>query len=381
MSIIPFNKPTFLGPEASYIQDAIQSSHISGNGPYTKKCHDFFRSYFKIEHCLLTPSGTAALEMCALLADIQFNDEVILPSFTFSSTANAFVLRGARLRFVDSRADHPNMDCSLIEELITEKTKAICAVHYGGTPCDLETLSQICEKYKLCLIEDAAHAINSTFIKKQLGTFGALGAFSFHETKNITCGEGGLLLVNDHKLAGRAEILWEKGTNRTRFNRGEIDKYQWVDFGGSYTLSDLNAAYLWGQLENIETIQRKRNEIWQKYYDGLHELCRRVEVGIPPHRHSCEMASAHLFYLIVGSEEERNLLIAELLKQNIHAVFHYQALHASPYYINKHDGRDLPNAMKFSTRLLRLPLFNSLTGSEVDKIVEIVSRVLMQVHI
>jgi dTDP-4-amino-4,6-dideoxygalactose transaminase len=368
--MIPFNKPYFTGNENNYIADAVASGHISGNGKYTKLCQNFFQDKFKIKKALLTTSCTDALEMAAILINIKKGDEVIMPSYTFVSTSNAFVLRGAKIVFADSLPNHPNIDASKIEQLITSKTKAIVPVHYAGVACDMETIMQIAQKHHLYVIEDAAQAIDSycTFsdgTKKALGSIGHLAAFSFHETKNIISGEGGLLAVNDTQFIARAEIIWEKGTNRSAFFRGEVDKYGWVDLGSSFLPSEIIAAFLWAQLETLFDIQYKRKQIWQSYYNELKDWANQNDVLLPlvP---NYATNNAHMFYLTFKNGEQRSSFIKRLKDQNTHPVFHYISLHSSPYYAEKHDGRELVNADYFTETLVRLPLFYEL---DVEKVI------------
>lgn len=358
--MIPFNKPYLSGNEAVYIQDAVASGHVSGNGKYTKLCQNFFQEKYGFAKCLLTSSCTDALEMAAILLNIQPGDEVIMPSYTFVSTANAFVLRGAKIVFVDSRPDHPGMDESAIEALVTPKTKAIVPVHYAGVACDMDVIMDVAERYNLFVIEDAAQAIDSYYKGKPLGSIGHLAAFSFHETKNIISGEGGMLVVNDLQFAKRAEIIWEKGTNRSAFFRGEVDKYGWVDVGSSFLPSDIIAAFLWAQLENLNNIQNRRKEIWNSYYDALRGS---EEFSIPYIPEFCTN-NAHMFYLLLPDLEARTGLIAKLKEQNINAVFHYLSLHKSPFYATKHDGRELPNCDRYADCLVRLPFFYELYSEE-----------------
>lgn len=367
--MIPFNKPYLSGKETIYIEDAVKSGKISGNGKYTKLCQNYFEERFGFKKCLLTTSCTDALEMAAILINIQPGDEVIMPSYTFVSTANAFVLRGAKIIFADSRSDHPNIDETLIESLITPKTKAIVPVHYAGIACNMDVIMDIALRYNLFVIEDAAQAIDSYYtgkdgIKKALGTIGHLSAFSFHETKNIISGEGGMLGINDEQFISRAEIIWEKGTNRSSFFRGEVDKYGWVDIGSSFLPSEIIAAFLWAQLENLDEIQTRRKEIWNTYFNNLKEWASKNNIILPiiP---KYATNNAHMFYLICGSIEQRSLLIEHLKKSNILAVFHYLSLHESSFYSSKHDGRVLPETNAFTEKLIRLPLFYELGVNEV----------------
>lgn len=366
---IPFNKPYFTGNETIYIKEAVDSQKISGNGIFTKKCQRFFESKYGIKKALLTTSCTDALEMASILIDIKEGDEVIMPSYTFVSTANAFVLRGAKIIFCDSKSDHPSIDEDKIEGLITPKTKAIIPVHYAGTACNMHKIMSIAKEYGLFVIEDAAQAIESFYTfpngeKKALGSIGHLSAFSFHETKNIICGEGGLLAINDEQFIDRAEIIWEKGTNRSAFFRGEIDKYGWVDIGSSFLPSDINAAFLWAQLENVQDIQKKRISIWDRYYNGLESLDLQLQ-RIP----ESTTNNAHMFFLVCKSGKERKKLINHLSNNSIGAVFHYLSLHKSPFYRNKYTGKELENSDHYSDCLVRLPLFYSLSQIEQDNVI------------
>jgi dTDP-4-amino-4,6-dideoxygalactose transaminase len=380
MESINFNKPYVSGKEYEYIADAVSSKKLSGNGKYTQLCQNYFQTQFGFKKCLLTTSCTDALEMAAILLDIQPGDEVIMPSYTFVSTANAFVLRGAKIVFTDSMELNPNMDATTIESLITSKTKAIVPVHYAGIACDMDTIMELAAKYKLFVVEDAAQAIDSYYIgkdgiKKPLGGIGHLAAFSFHETKNIISGEGGMLVVNDSQFAQRAEIIWEKGTNRSAFFRGEVDKYGWVDVGSSFLPSEIVAAFLWAQLEHLEEIQNKRKSIWNQYWEGLKPLQEKGILKLPlvPDYAS---NNAHMFYVVCQNLEHRTNLIEALKKENIHAVFHYLSLHKSPFYQSKHDGRDLPNTDFYSDTLVRLPMYYELSLQEVDKVIQTLFDVL-----
>lgn len=372
MDKIPFNKPYFTGDETKYIEQAVKFGKISGNGYFTQKCQEFFENKYSFSKCLLTTSCTDALEMAAILLDIKDGDEVIAPSFTFVSTVNAFVLRGAKIVFVDSRHDHPGMDEDKIEELITPKTKVIIPVHYAGVACDMDKIMSIAEKYNLFVVEDAAQAIDSYYIdkkgvKKPLGSFGHFASFSFHETKNIISGEGGMLVINDPNYIERAEIIWEKGTNRSKFFRGEIDKYGWVDIGSSFLPSDVIAAFLFAQLENIEKIQKQRLNIWSNYYGKLDKWANLNNVKLPfiP---AFSTNNAHMFYLIFNNLEQRNFMIEELRKKNINAVFHYQNLHKSDFYLSMNPDKtivELLNCEFFSDTLLRLPFYFELNTNQV----------------
>ena len=366
---IPFNKPYLTGNETQYIEDAVKSGHISGNGKYTKMCQQFFEDKFGFKKSLLTTSCTDALEMAAILINLKEGDEVIMPSYTFVSTSNAFVLRGAKIVFADSMPNHPNIDASKIEALITPKTKAIVPVHYAGVACDMDAIMDLANKYNLFVVEDAAQAIDSYFtgrdgVKKPLGSIGHLAAFSFHETKNIIAGEGGMLAINDEQFVARAEIIWEKGTNRSAFFRGTVDKYGWVDIGSSFLPSEIIAAFLWAQLENLDTIQEKRKAIWNNYNTNLKNWADANNIKLPiiP---EYATNNAHMFFLTCNSLEQRTAIIKKLRDNDILAVFHYLSLHSSPYYTNKHDGRKLPETDKFSDCLIRLPLFFELESKIV----------------
>ncbi|MBK0371273.1 dTDP-4-amino-4,6-dideoxygalactose transaminase [Flavobacterium agrisoli] len=364
-SIIPFNKPYLTGKETHYIYDAVNSGKISGNGKYTQKCQQFFEERYNFKKVLLTTSCTDALEMAAILANIQPGDEVIIPSFTFVSTAIAFIRQGATIIFADSYSDNPNIDADKIEELITDKTKAIVPVHYAGVACDMDKIMYLATKYNLLVIEDAAQAIDSFYIgkdgvKKALGSIGHLAAFSFHETKNIISGEGGMLVINDSRFSSRAEIIWEKGTNRAEFFRGEVNKYGWVDTGSSFLPSEIIAAFLWAQIENLELIQNKRKMLHNCYYDNLQSSNLITLPSLPPYATN----NGHMFYVVTENSEIRSELISKLKEKGYHAVFHYISLHSSAYYSDKHDGRVLSNSDKFTECLLRLPLFYEL--NEVD---------------
>lgn len=370
--MIPFNKPYLTGKETHYIYDAVNSGKISGNGKYTQKCQAFFEEKYGFKKALLTTSCTDALEMCAMLANIEPGDEVIVPSFTFVSTAIAFVRQGAKIVFADSYADNPNIDADKIEALITDKTKAIVPVHYAGVACDMDKIMELATKYNLLVIEDAAQAIDSFYtskdgVQRALGSIGHMAAFSFHETKNIVSGEGGMLTINDDRFINRAEIIWEKGTNRAEFFRGEVNKYGWVDTGSSFLPSEVIAAFLWAQIENIEDIQTKRKLLWNAYYEGL----KNHESIILPQVPSYATNNGHMFYITTKNIEHRTKIITALKENGFHAVFHYISLHSSDYYQSKHDGRSLDNSDMFTDCLLRLPLFYELKPSDVETIVAV----------
>lgn len=369
MNNTPFNKPYLTGKETIYIEDAVKTGKISGNGKYTNMCQIFFQQKYNFKKCLLTTSCTDALEMAAILLNIQPEDEVIVPSYTFVSTANPFVLRGAKIIFADSRADHPGIDEDKIENLISTKTKAIVVVHYAGVACDMDKIMALADKYKLFVVEDAAQAIDSFYKDRPLGGIGHLSAFSFHETKNIISGEGGMLVVNDDRFISRAEVIWEKGTNRSAFFKGEVDKYGWVDVGSSFLPSEITAAFLYAQLEKLDHIQKRRLEIWNRYFNELNPLAAKgyFQIAELP-----EYASnnAHLFYIVVPNLDTRDNLLLSLRNKGVYAVFHYLSLHASPYYKAKHDNRILPNTDRYSDCLIRLPFFYELTEAEQSFIIE-----------
>jgi dTDP-4-amino-4,6-dideoxygalactose transaminase len=365
---IPFNKPFLSGKETEYIREAVNSGKISGDGLFTRKCHALFENRYGFRKTLLTTSCTDALEMCAILADIKPGDEVIAPAYTFVSTVNAFVLRGARIRFADSREDHPNIDESKIEKLITKRTRAIVPVHYAGVACDMDAIKSIAKMKKLLVIEDAAQAIDSFYNGKPLGSIGDFAAFSFHETKNIISGEGGMITVNNPKYVKRAEIIREKGTNRSAFFRGEVNKYGWVDIGSSFLPSEIIAAFLYAQLENLDEIQRRRKDIWNTYHEGLYDLAAKgkfLQPSIPDYATN----NAHMYYLVCRNLKERSALIEHLKKNDILSVFHYLSLHKSPFYRKFHDGRNLPNSDRFTNCLLRLPLYYELTPADQEQII------------
>ena len=362
--MIPFNKPYLTGKELTYIGDAVTKGKISGNGYYTNLCHRFFETKYGIHKCLLTTSCTDALEMAAILINIQEGDEVIMPSYTFVSTANAFVLRGAKIIFVDSRTDHPGLDENKIEALITPKTKAIVPVHYAGVACDMDKIMELAHQYNLFVIEDAAQAIASFYtgkdgVQRPLGSIGHLAAFSFHETKNIISGEGGMLAINDSQFAERAEIIWEKGTNRSAFFRGEVDKYGWVDVGSSFLPSEIIAAFLWAQLENLDDIQQVRKSHWEKYYRELHEWAAENEIQLPV-MPTFATNNGHMFYLVCKTLAQRTAIIQKLKSKDILSVFHYISLHSSPFYSEIHKDNPLPQSDRYSDCLLRLPMYYEL---------------------
>ncbi|MBE0497517.1 MAG: dTDP-4-amino-4,6-dideoxygalactose transaminase [Campylobacterales bacterium] len=366
---IGFNKPPYIGNEERYVLQAIQSDKISGNGFFTRKCEQWFEEHLRCQRALLAPSCTHALEMAAILLDIKEGDEVIMPSYTFVSTANAFVLRGAKIVFVDIRPDTMNIDETLIEAAITSKTRVIVPVHYAGVACEMDSIMAVAKKHNLYVVEDAAQAIMSSYKGKSLGTFGHLAAFSFHETKNITsAGEGGLLVINDAQFVERAEIIREKGTNRTQFFRGMVDKYSWVDVGSSYLMNDVSAAYLWGQLEKIDAIQEDRLSSWENYFQGLRPLMEEGFIELPTIPRECTN-NAHMFYIKVKDLKTRTEFLEHLKRHDINAVFHYVPLHSSVAgeKFGRFEGRDTYTTSE-SERLVRLPMFYGLTSGQIEKI-------------
>lgn len=364
---IPFNSPHFTGREAHNASLVGIYGKLSGNGVFTQQCHAFFENRYNFRKVLLTTSCTDALEMAALLADIASGDEIIMPSFTFVSTANAFMLRGAKIVFADSQPNSPNIDPESLPALITPQTRAIVVVHYSGVACDMDRIMAIANEHNLFVIEDAAHAIDSFYKGRALGSIGHFGTFSFHETKNIICGEGGMLVINDERFVKRSEIIWEKGTNRAAFYRGEVNKYGWVDIGSSFLPSELTAAFLYGQLEGLDDIQYRRKQIWEWYFEALRPLADAgyIELPVLP---AFATQNGHLFYLLARNMEQRDALIQHLNKQGIQAVFHYLPLHASPYFKNRHDGRLLSNADRYAGCIVRLPFYYDLQEEQVRKI-------------
>lgn len=367
---IPFNKPYFNGEEIEYVKDVISLGKISGNGIYTQKCHGFFQKKFRFKKVLLTTSCTDALEMAAILCNIKPGDEVIVPSYTFVSSALAFVRQGAKIVFADSCDNNPNIDPDRLEELITFKTKVIVPVHYAGVSCDMDKIMAIANKYNILVVEDAAQAIDSYYKNKPLGSIGHLSAFSFHETKNIISGEGGMLVINDDKFVDRAEILWEKGTNRTQFFRGLVNKYGWVDLGSSFLPSEVIAAILFSQLQSIDVIQNRRKYIWNRYYECLNNVEEISLPNIPDYATN----NAHMFYIVCKDIEQREKIMSALKNEGINSSFHYLSLHSSPYYKPLYDGGVLKNSDKYTDCLLRLPLYYELSIEEVDLITTVLKQ-------
>jgi dTDP-4-amino-4,6-dideoxygalactose transaminase len=368
---VDFNRPVIVGNEFEYMKEAIENRHISGDGPFTKKCHVFFEKELGVQKALLTTSCTHALEMSAILLEIQPGDEVIIPDFTFVSTVNAFVLRGAKPVFLDVRPDTLNLDESKVEAAVTSKTKAIVPVHYAGVGCEMDSIMDIAARHDLAVVEDNAHGLFGKYKGKYLGTFGSMASQSFHETKNFTSGEGGALLINDPTLVERAEIIREKGTNRSRFFRGQVDKYTWVDIGSSYLLSDILAAFLFAQLEQREKIQLHRKQVWELYYAGLNDWANAHDVQLPCIPDHCEQPY-HMFYLLLPNLELRQNLIAYLREHGVYSVFHYLPLHLSEMG-QSFGGKigDCPVTERVSDQLIRLPFHNSLTSSEQEQVIDL----------
>ena len=372
--MIPFNRPHLTGKEAEYIRQALAAGKLSGNGEFTKRCQNFLEERYGFRKCLLTTSGTDALEMAALLTGVGPGDEVIVPSYTFVSTALAFLRCGAKVVFADSRDDEPNIDATKIESLITPRTKVIAPVHYAGCACDMDAIMEIANRHNLLVVEDAAQAVDSFHESKvkvkgegeqrsrrALGSIGHLGCFSFHETKNIIAGEGGLLTINDERFIRRAEIIWEKGTNRAEFFRGEVNKYGWVDIGSSFLPAESVAAFLWAQLEHLDEIQVGRRRIWERYWETFEDVRRKTGDLIRlPKVPEYATNNAHMFYLLFPDLAKRSDFIAKMKAQDISCVFHYLPLHSSEYYKARHDGRALPNCDRYADTLVRLPLYYGL---------------------
>ena len=370
--MIPFNKPFLTGKEAHYMYQAVFSGKISGNGVFTKKCQSFFETRYGFKKCLMATSCSDALEMAAILCDVQPGDEVIVPSYTFVSSALAFVRQGAKIVFADSCTNNPNIDAGKIEALITPRTKVIVPVHYAGVACDMDKIMDIAHRHNLLVVEDAAQAIDSYYKGHPLGGIGHLGCFSFHETKNVISGEGGLLVINDDRFIRRSEIIWEKGTNRSEFFRGEVNKYGWVDTGSSFLPSEIISAFLYAQLENLDMIQNRRKAIWQTYYDGLKEVAGKGYFTMPS---IPEYATnnAHMFYLVCRSLEERSALIKYLKEHDVLSVFHYLSLHKSDYYLKHYSDRpELLNCDRYADCLVRLPMFYELTDENIEMIINFI---------
>lgn len=367
--MIPFNKPYFSGKELKYLEDVCHSTTMSGNGQFTKKCHEFLEKKYGFKKCLLATSGTDALEMCAMLCKLKPGDEVIVPSYTFVSSALAFLREGAKVVFCDSSKESPNVSLENIEPLVTPRTKVICVVHYAGVAVDMDPIMEFANEHGILVVEDAAQAIDSYYKGRPLGSIGHFAAFSFHETKNISSGEGGLCVVNDDRYISRAEIIWEKGTNRAEFYRGMVNKYGWVDMGSSFLPSEFNAAYLWAQLEQMDDIQGKRKHIWQMYWDGLNG---QIDPSIRmPYIPDYATNNAHMFYMVFPNLDYRTKYMKFMKENGVTPTFHYLPLHSSEYYKDKYDGRELPNCDHYGDCLARLPLFYELTDDEVQKIIDL----------
>lgn len=376
--MIPFNKPFLTGKEAHYMYEAVYTGKLSGNGKFTKLCQKFFEEKYGFKKALMTTSCTDALEMAAILCDVQPGDEVIVPSYTFVSSALAFVRQGAKIVFADSMSSNPNIDANKIEALITPKTKVIVPVHYAGVACDMDRIMEIANRHNLLVVEDAAQAIDSYYKGSPLGSIGHLAAFSFHETKNIISGEGGLIAINDERFIRRAEIIWEKGTNRSEFFRGEVNKYGWCDIGSSFLPSEVISAFLWAQLENMDLIQNRRKAIWEQYKEGLRNLADKGVITLPEVP-GYATNNAHMFYIICRSLEERTALIKYLKEHGVLSVFHYLSLHLSDYYINHNaDIPSLPQCERYADCLVRLPMYYELKDEEVKKIVSLINEIYNQ---
>ncbi len=368
--MIPFNKPYCSGRELSYIQEVCHSTTMSGNGQFTKLCHGFFEKRYGFRKCLLTTSGTDALEMCAMLCELKPGDEVIVPSYTFVSTAIAFLREGAKVVFADSSNESPNVTVEQLKPLINERTKVLVVVHYAGVACDMDGIMELAKQHNLLVVEDAAHSVDSFYKGRPLGGIGHLGAFSFHETKNINCGEGGMLVVNDERFVRRSEIIWEKGTNRAEFYRGMVNKYGWCDMGSSFLPSEFNAAFLWAQLEQLDDIQGKRRHIWESYDMALRG--HLPEGFLLPSLPDYATNNYHMYYLLCPSLQARTKLMNYLKNHGVQATFHYLPLHSSKYYEDKHDGRELKNCDRYADTLVRLPLFYELTDRDAATVARLV---------
>ncbi len=368
-----FNRPYLTGREAHHLAQVALSGKLSGNGHYTKLCHDFFQQRFGFAKVLLTTSCSDALEMAAILCNIQPGEEVIMPSFTFVSPANAFLLRGARIRFADTSSQYPNIDPESVKKLITSRTRVIVVVHYAGGACDMESIMTMARQHNLLVVEDAAHAHDSYFREKPLGGIGHFGAFSFHETKNIISGEGGMLAVNDERFIKRAEIIWEKGTDRAAFARGEVNKYGWKDIGSSFLPSEITAAILYSQLEIFDEIQTKRKNVWHQYYKLLKPLEENNWIRIP-HIPEWATINGNMFFIVTKQRDERDNLLSFLKKKGIYAVFHYLPLHSSEFFQPLHDGRILKNTDHFASCIIRLPFYNDMTEEEITYVVKAIQK-------
>ena len=369
--MIHYNKPYFSGREIKYLEEVCHSMTMSGNGDFTKKCHSFFEQRYGFKKCLLTTSGTDALEMCAMLCNLREGDEVIIPSYTFVSTALAFLREKAKVVFADSGNETPNITVEQIAPLITPRTKVIAVVHYAGVACDMDPIMKLAKEHNIIVVEDAAQAIDSFYKGRPLGSIGHLAAFSFHETKNINCGEGGMLVVNDERFIPRAEIIWEKGTNRAEFYRGMVNKYGWCDLGSSFLPSEFNAAYLWAQLEQIDDIQTKRKKIWQSYYDSLKGYVEESGMRLPiiP---EYATNNGHIFYIVCPSLDYRSRFMEWMKEHGVQTTFHYLPLHSSQYYASQYQGPQLQQCDRYADCLVRLPLYYELKDEEVNNISKLI---------
>jgi len=378
--MITFNKPFFDDKCLTYIKDTAINGHQSGDGIYSRKCYDFFNKHFGFKHTLLTPSCTHSMEMMALLLNVTHTDEIIVPSYTFVSTANAFAKYGAKIVCVDSKSEHPNIDPKEIEKNITPHTKAVVVVHYAGYPCDMDQIASICRKYNIILLEDAAQALNSYYKGKALGSFGQMSAFSFHETKNFNCGEGGLLVINNSHFLERAEYIREKGTNRTSFFKGEVQKYEWIDIGSSYLLSDLNAAYLLVQFEMIDQIQNNRTKAWFTYYHALNSTKHQHIFKLPPLYTHIDM-NCHIFYLVFHKRHDLDQLKHNMKQNDVLCTTHYVPLHLSKFYQKHYKHKTLPYSEHFGQHILRLPLYYNINIEDQHKVLNIIKTFLSQSNI
>lgn len=371
--MIPFNKPFLTGKEMHYMYQAVYAGKLSGNGEFTKRCQKFFEDKYGFKKSLLTTSCTDALEMCAILSDVGPGDEVIVPSYTFVSSALAFVRQGAKIVFADSMSSNPNIDAEKLETLITPRTKVIVPVHYAGVACDMDRIMEIADRHNILVVEDAAQGIDSYYKGRPLGSIGHMAAFSFHETKNIISGEGGLFVANDDRFFRRSEIIWEKGTNRSEFFRGEVNKYGWVDTGSSFLPSEIIAAFLYAQLESMDMIQERRKAIWHKYYNGLSAISAKGYFSLPEIP-DYATNNAHMFYIVCGSLDERSKLINYLKEHGVLSVFHYLSLHKSDYYTHHYtDIPELPNCDRYADCLVRLPMYYELRDEEIDMIIKLIT--------
>ena len=374
---IPFNKPFIAGKELHYIAEAVTRGNISGDGYFTQACASLMQERFDVARILMTPSCTAALEMAAQLCDLQAGDEVIMPSYTFVSTASAFVRMGAKPVFVDIRPDTMNLDETLIEEAITDRTRAICVVHYAGVSCEMDRIMAIARGNDLRVIEDAAQGVNAFWGNRALGSIGDVGCYSFHETKNFICGEGGALCINDPELISRAEIIRDKGTNRQQLFRGEVDKYTWVDVGSSYVPSEISSAFLFGQLEEMERISQRREEIYEIYHVGLRDAAERGELVLPTIPEGC-ISNHHMFYVLVRDNETRNRILGIMSEAGVRAVFHYVPLHSSPVGVQFRQGSTMKQTDSCSERLIRLPFYYSISSSEQERVIATLCEALSE---